>query len=289
MPGGAYPVAVPPPTVQYDVDVFWPTFNGYLAGAAFDTAGMIRYGGGTTATAFWGAKVGAGSANMGQFTADGNTGLICGQIFNAANQVHVPSNYSVNLPLLKFGPAGTPGVAWRRIFRLQFALALQSAVAASVAPGTNTNVTFVGFTNNGGAGPTSAGNCYMGFALGTDGTWHWVTRQTAAGFGTVEDVAGIISAANIATLTWVDYVILAANGSNDAQLMVYLNQNYASPIISRNWSAGTTLPGYHSSGAGTSTGFVFLAGAEDTAQNAVVQIGALRWMLGQFTPAGAIL
>jgi hypothetical protein len=225
---------------------------------------------------------------MGQFTGDGNTGLLCAQHFNGvAGQIHRSTNFNVHLPLARWGAAASAPQAYR-LFRLQYTFCLQAPVVASAPIGSALNVTtFVGFTNNGAAGPAAPGNCYMGLALGQDGSWHWVTRQQAILFGLVEDVPAVIPAAAATTPTLVDWVILAANAGSDARLLLYLNGNYSSPAISRSWGPGTTLPGYHSAGAATATGFVFMIACDDAAISAVVQLGGLRWSLGHYLPTGA--
>ena len=279
MPGGLIPVAVPAPAVQYDQDIFWPSLDGFLSGAAFATAGSARYGGLNTNTAFWSAATGAGTSNM---DAQAATLLLCGQFASsgAGAVVHRSGLLSAHMPLLKGGvPVPFKYPTQYRLWRFQMLWTLQAPFVPSA-----TGLTFVGVQNNGGAGPANAGNGYFGFAADPDGTWHWVSRIGAAGFGFSEDVPTLLPLD--ATWRLMDLVVLAATNATDAQLQVFLNGNYSAPYLTRPWGVGSKLPLY-TTAAVAGTGLVVFAGADDPAAAAVLQVGPCRISGGHYTPNGA--
>jgi hypothetical protein len=278
MSGG--PQLLPLPTVQNDVDMFWPCVSTpHNLADPFDVNGGTRYS--AQPVALFAAPTGTGAVNnlgndprgqmVGQITSNG--GLTCGRALNGFN---------VRFPLLAGGPATMSAPSWIRLWRFQIVFQLQVAVAASA-----NNLTFLGFSNNGGGGPPAAGAGYFGLALETDGAWHWVSRVGAGGFGFSEDFGALIP--GVVTPHMLDVVMLAATGSAPAQCQVYVDGAYQAPALVRNWGPGSVLPGYATTGTPAGESFNPVIMAFDAAQPTVIQFSTIRCSAGQFTPLGSQL
>lgn len=270
---GSFPITIPPPTVQYDMDLFWPNPQTLRSsGSAFEAGGSARYGSGGIA-AFFSAAAGAGVNNMAQLA----TSLLpCGQFASDG----VGGVVSRSLELLCQLPLVSPAVAtsylyptWLRLFRWQFVARLQAA--ANV-----TTNTFMVLSPSSGAGvPTPDGNnAFFGITGDGAGNWQWQS-QIVNGGGPIESVAlGIVATVE----TVFDIVVLAATGAGPAVAQLYVN---GVQKLARAWGAGSKLPVYTAAVNGEQ--FAPVVGARDAAVAAVLQIGAVRLMSGQFQVSGA--
>lgn len=272
---GGNPQLLPVPTVQYDMDWFWPGPNVvHNIADPFDTNAAMRY---TGAQANLWTMNGGGISNM---NVDPRGGF-CGQIASLPlGQVRDATGTGFNFrPVLL---AGGPSLTYEypvhlRVWRLQVVFQLQNVVAAQSLG----RETFIGLIPNGGAGPDAAGASYFGIVLSTTGRWQYVSRAGGIGFG-YSEVVDLFP--NVTTPHTLDLEILAALGGAAAQLRVYLDGSYGAPFLSRSW-AGGLLPLVTASVV-NATAWQARLQAHDAGFVTTLQILAVRACAGQFTAAG---
>lgn len=270
----------PLPTVQYDLDFFWPSDpDVYAIGAAINASAARRYSMDQN-FALWSAKVGGGTGNMnvdpvGRFVAQVASSPLGQEAFFGL------PGFNIRMPYLRggaFSPARAP--TYFRIHRFQFVLQLQAPVAA-----VNPLLTFVVFGPNGAGNPGAAGNGYAGLFLGTDGRWKYGSRVSGAGLGFQEGPLDL-GWPSSASPTVVDFVWTSATDAADGVFQIFLNQQYTAPAIQRSWGPGTFLPPYPHPGNVNATGWNVNIGATDLGVLVVVQVGDIRCMRGGFVPNG---
>jgi hypothetical protein len=193
------------------------------------------------------------------------------------------SGFNIRCPLFAGGPPLLEYPVQYRVWRWQLTLMLQAVVVPTLQ-----YLTFVGFINNGGGGPTAAGAGYFGLFLGLDSRWKFASRTGGAGgVGAFSDGPIDIGFPAVTTPHLVDFVMLAATGAAPAQLLIYLDGQYGAPVLARNWDITTTkLPGYATNGTPAGMSFQPCIFARDTGVMTVIQAGCMRFMAGQFLPNG---
>lgn len=268
---------IPLPTVQNDVDIFWPSMTTiHNVGDAFDVNGAARYSGAPVAGLF-NAKVGAGTTNMALDT----RGRFVGQITSIGGiAAYTLGGFNIRPPLIRGGPTLFRYPSWIRVWRFQIVFDLQVVVVPS-----GLLLTMVGFQNNGAGGPGAAGNAYAGLSLDVDGRWKWVSRNGGIGFGLSEGPLDV-GMAGLTTPAIVDFVWLAATDALDATFQLYVNGSYSAPVLTRSWGLTTVLPGYGSAAAPVGTAFNPFLQSNDAVVPTNLRVSYIRCSSGLFNSVG---
>lgn len=270
----------PLPTVQNDVDMFWPDdINTWPIGTALPGQFCIRYSGLPAAVGL-SAKIGGGVGNC-NVSPDG---AWIGQVASSPlgqGARYLAQSFSIRLQQTA-GAAAALGrsTAFMRVTRWQFVVQLQAAVAA-----VNPLGTYFVFGPELEGDPQGAGNCYAGIFLGVDARWKYASRISAGGFGLSEGFLDLGWPASTRPMV-VDFLWLSATDAVDAQFQIFLNQQYQTPVIARSWGAGTKLPIYPSNGNVNASRFYPSFAAADLGVVVVLQLREQRYSRGQFLPNG---
>lgn len=267
---GSIPITLPPPTVDYPVDMMWPAPYDTAAvdAAAFNVNAMPKYQ--MTPVSFWSAVSGASTNNMGGNPYGGQ--FTCGAAAVSSRST-APIGY---IPLTQFAPATYQSPEPYRVFRFQFVI---------FAPAMVNFTTLSGFVLEPAAavapGWLDAGN--RGFGLVGDGAGHWqYVEKNAGGVGVYQFTQAVTWPTAFTNPVLVDYEILGATGASPAVFTLYLN---GLQILTRTWGGGSSLPDY-SSPAGARK-FVFAISAGDAALAGQINIANVRLMNGRYRVSGA--